>query len=261
MDIIKKHLRKLEKKELKILNKKQGIMGEKIEPIVNKVESKIPDSLKNTLDAAFYKSFKLIFKNGTKYIEKLYNKNKIQFNHNIHDYNLKKNSNSRSIRRIDGHSKKSTMLNASISTLEGAGLGLLGMGIPDIPLFSAMILKTVYEISLSYGFLYELEEEKIYILNIINASLTNGERQSKYNRRVDLISDKIDNHIMFKYDLNKEILNTSKILSDSMLTAKFIQGIPVVGVVGSIYNYSIINKISGYCLIKYKKRYLKNNKK
>lgn len=261
MDIIKKHLRKLEKKELKILNKKQGIMGEKIEPIVNKVESKIPNSLKNTLNVAFYKSFKLIFKNGTKYIEKLYNKNKIQYNHNIYDYNLKKNSNGRSIRRIDGYSKKSTMLNASISTLEGAGLGLLGMGIPDIPLFSAMILKTVYEISLSYGFLYELEEEKIYILNIINASLTNGERQSKYNRRADLISEKIDNHIMFKYDLNKEILNTSKILSDSMLTAKFIQGIPVVGVVGSIYNYSIINKISGYCLIKYKKRYLKNNNK
>lgn len=258
MDIIKKHLNKLEKKEQKILKKKQGIIEEKLEPFVDKVESKVPETLKKTLDKAFYKAFQIIFEKGTKYIEKSYNKNKIQLNHNVNDYKIDKNVNSKSIKNIDKHAQKSKFLNTSISALEGAGLGLLGMGLPDIPLFTAMILKTIYEISLSYGFIYEMDEEKVYILNLINAALTSDDRQRKYNHRADLLADKIDNHTQFNYDLNKEIINTSKILSDSMLTSKFIQGIPIVGVVGSIANYKIINKISRYSAIKYKKRYLNN---
>ena len=166
--------------------------------------------------------------------------------------------NRKAVGRIDKYAKRSKLFNTSISTLEGATLGFWGMGLPDIPLFTAMILKTIYEISLSYGFLYEREEEKIYILNLIKASLTSGEIQRKYNHKVELLADKIDGHIDFKYDLDKEIINTSRILSDSMLASKFIQGIPVVGAVGSIANYSIINKISKYSAIKYKKRYLNN---
>jgi EcsC family protein len=257
MNKINKHLNKLDKKENKILNKKQGIVEEKLEPLVNKVESKVPKNLKTTLDNAFNKAFQLIFEKGTKFIEKLYNKNKIHFEHNFNDYKISSNVNNRTIKKMDKQAQKSKFLNTSISTLEGAGLGLLGMGLPDIPIFTAMILKTIYEISLSYGYLYELDEEKVYILNIINAALTKGEVQQKYNSNVNKIAYKIDNHINFDYDLDKEISITSKILSDSMLTSKFVQGIPVVGVIGSITNYKIISKISKYSSIKYKKRYLK----
>lgn len=258
MDIIKKHLNRLEKKEQRILNKKQGILEEKLEPLVDKVESKVPEGLKSSLNTAFYKAFQIIFEKGTKYIEKLFNKNKIQFDHDRNNFKINKSLSNKTLKNIDKHAERSKFFNTSISTLEGAGLGLLGMGLPDIPLFTAMILKTIYEISLSYGFLYELEEEKVYVLNLINTALTKDETQRKYNHKVELLGDKIDNHISFKYDINKEIINTSRILSNSMLTSKFVQGIPVVGVVGSIANYRIINKISKYSSIKYKKRYLKN---
>lgn len=260
MDIIKKHLNKLDKKEQKILNSKRGVIEKKMEPLVNKVESKVPESLKTTLDKAFNKAFQVIFQNGTRYIEKLFNKNKIQFAHNVNDYSLNVNLDKGSIKRIDKHAQRSNLLNTSISTIEGAGLGFLGMGLPDIPLFTAMILKTIYEISLSYGFLYEIDEERVYVLNLINSALTKDEVQRKYNHRVDIIGEKIDSHVNFEYDLNKEIANTSKILSNSMLTSKFVQGIPVVGVVGSVVNYKIINKISKYSSIKYKKRYLNNKR-
>ncbi|WP_312813481.1 EcsC family protein [Sedimentibacter sp.] len=260
MDIIKKHLNKLAKKEKKILNKKQNIIEEKLEPLVDKVESKVPKSLKDTLDTAFYKSFKIVFEKGTKYIEKLYNKNKIQFNHNVNDYHISKRPDKKAIKKIDKHAQKSKFLNTSISAIEGAGLGFLGIGLPDIPLFTAMILKTIYEISLSYGFMYEMEEEKIYVLNIIKGALTSGETQQKYNLKVDKLADKIDNHINIIYDLDREIIHTARIISESMLTSKFIQGIPVVGVLGSITNYKIINKISEYASVKYKKRYLHNRR-
>lgn len=258
-NLIKKNLNKLDKKENKILNNKKGLIDEKLEPFVDKVESYVPEGLKNTLDKAFYNSFKIVFEKGTKVIEKSYNKKKIQSNHNLHDFSFRKVKNRRTLSRIDKHAQRSKFINTSISTIEGAGLGFLGMGLPDIPLFTAMILKTIYEISLSYGYLYELDDEKIYILNLINAALTIDETQKKYNLRVDAISYNIDNNLFMDYDINKEIIRTSKILSDSMLTSKFVQGIPIVGAVGSISNYKIINKISKYSSIKYKKRYLNNH--
>lgn len=256
-DIVKKHLNKINKKEEKILKNNKGIIDVKLEPLVDKVESFVPEGLKDTLNKAFYNAFKLIFEKGTKIIEKSYNKKRIQEKHNFHDFSFRKIKNRRTLKKIDRHAQRSNFINMSISTIEGAGLGFLGMGLPDIPLFTAVILKTIYEISLSYGYLYELDDERIYILNLINAALTTDETQKKFNFRVDAISHNIDNNLYMEYDMDKEIIRTSKILADSMLTSKFVQGIPIVGAVGSIANYRIINKISKYASIKYKKRYLK----
>jgi len=255
-DIVKKDLNKLEKKEKKILNSKKSIIDKNLEPLVDKVESYVPEGLKETLDKAFCNAFKFVFEKGTRVIEKSYNKKKIQSNHNTHDFSFRSIKNRRTMKKIDKHAQKSNFINTSISTIEGAGLGFLGMGIPDIPLFTAMILKTIYEISLSYGYLYELDDEKVYILNLINAALTTDDEQKKYNKRVDAISHNIDNNYGMDYDMDKEIIRTSKILSDSMLTSKFVQGVAIVGVVGGIANYRTINKISKYASIKYKKRYL-----
>jgi hypothetical protein len=204
-EIISRNLKKLEKKEQKILGRKDGIIDKRLSPIVGKIESKMPDMMRNTLDAAFYKSFELVFQNGTKYIEKLYNKEKIKSNHSLNDYKLSMEVDRKSIKELDRHARNSKILNSSISAVEGAGLGFIGMGLPDIPLFTAMILKTIYEISLSYGYEYELDSEKVYILNLICAALTRGESQIKHNARVDEISRKIDSGIHAEYDMKREI--------------------------------------------------------
>ncbi|MEL7647471.1 MAG: EcsC family protein [Sedimentibacter sp.] len=258
--IIIEHLHKLEKKEQKILNAKKSLIDEKLEPIMEKVESKVPENVRKAMDAAFDKSFRLVFSNGTKYIEKLYNKEKIQFNYNVNDCKIDRTASRRNLKKIDNHALQSKFINASISAIEGAGLGLLGMGLPDIPLFTAVILKTIYEISLSYGFVYELDDEKIYILNLICAALSKDEEQKILNSRVDEISTRIDSHVLVGLNLDDEITQASKILSDSMLASKFVQGIPVVGAVGSFTNYKIVSRISKYSSIKYKKRYLNNKK-
>ena len=49
-------------------------------------------------------------------------------------------------------------------------------------------------------------------------------------------------------------------MATSLLTAKFIQGLPVVGVIGGLTNFSAINSISKIVKIKYKKRYLNTKK-
>ena len=40
-------------------------------------------------------------------------------------------------------------------------MGVLGIGLPDIPVFTGMILKNIYETALQYGYSYESREENI----------------------------------------------------------------------------------------------------
>ena len=150
----------------------------------------------------------------------------------------------KSLKLIDSQGKKSKLINSTISTVEGVGLGLLGIGIPDIPVFISMILKTVYEIALSYGFNYENEEEKIYILNLINVALSSEEEKQIYNEKLNNIENKIILGLDIENILDEEIKETSKVLSNSLLVAKFIQGLPIVGVIGGVTNYQFISKVS-----------------
>lgn len=255
--VISKQLAKIDKKERKVLEqKKNKFYEEKVSPITEKIEEKIPKKLKDTLDVAFYNGFNLVLSKGTKYIEKLYDKDKIQLEHDIKNYAVEKAGTKKSIRNLDSLSKRSSLINTGISTIEGGGLGLLGIGLPDIPIFITMIIKTIYEISLSYGFDYEKEEEQLYVLNLICGALSTGDEQQEYNERLDRLSSDIDGKVAIVYDLESEVMKASKVLSKSMLTSKFIQGLPLVGVVGSVSNFKVINKISKFSKLKYKKRYL-----
>ena len=49
-----------------------------------------------------------------------------------------------------------------------------------------------------------------------------------------------------------EIASTARMLSDALLVEKFVQGLPVVGVVGGAVNF----RIAALAAVKYKKRYL-----
>ena len=43
-------------------------------------------------------------------------------------------------------------------------MGALGVGIPDIPVFTGVILKSIYEVAMSYGFEYESDFEDWEVL-------------------------------------------------------------------------------------------------
>lgn len=83
-----------------------------------------------------------------------------------------------------------------------------------------------------------------------------GKRQLKFNEQVDNLGKKIDKKEANEVDLEELIRTTANILAEAMLTAKFIQGMPVVGLVGGVVNYRLIRKIGKYAKLKYKKRYL-----
>lgn len=258
-DIIGKELERLQKREEKFLaepkKEKQGIVQE----WTDRIEKKIPAKLKDTLDAAFYKAFYLIFEKGTAVVEKSFKGEEMALEFRVNDFRLAQSPTRRSLRKMDRLAGKSKTLNSAITTVEGAGLGILGIGLPDIPVFMGMLMKGIYETAVGYGFDYTKEKERVLILRMIYTALAPEVERRQADQWVeDWISHMEDPDAAYNFD--EEVREAASALSFSMLTAKFVQGLPVVGVVGGVTNLVTYRRIIGYAALKYKKRYLRKKR-
>ena len=62
------------------------------------------------------------------------------------------------------------------------------------------------------------------------------------------INDIIENDfIISDEDIEKQKIRTSNAFSDEMLIMKFIQGLPIIGVIGGFSNPIYYNKIISFC--------------
>ncbi len=248
----------LTKKELAFIEKrKEGPTS----ALIKKLDSIIPKKLNDTLDVAFSKGFALVFDKGTGIIEKTYNKEKKQSDFQVDTYATEIKNDRKSARQFTKRAKATRATNLLASSVEGIGLGLVGAGIPDIPLFVAMVLKSVYEVALSYGYEYESEGEKTFILKIIEVSMYDDEKFVEANKELNDLIDQLveDGDNLKNYDVDKDaqIERTAKALSAEMLYTKFLQGQMIIGVAGGIFNPVYINRISNYAVLKYRRRFLR----
>lgn len=255
MKIIENQLYKLEKQEQKLLRKNRGLLQRNLGSALDKIKGRIPNSLEQKIHTLFEKAFYSVFEKGTPIIEKTYRKDEVKAKYIADNYIYDKLKSRRSLRSIQKPSKKIKKWGRRIAFIEGAGLGFLGIGLPDIPLFLGVLLKGIYEICLSYGFDYTLYEEKLYILKLIRIALVSGDEKRSLNKELDLFGDEIEMN-SWQGSLEMEIRLTSASLSEELLAAKFIQGLPLIGVVGAIFNREIYKKVTDLAAIKYKKRYL-----
>ena len=161
------------------------------------------------------------------------------------------------MRAFSKQASVSKIINMAISTLEGVGMGVLGLGIPDIPVFLAVLLKSIYEIALSYGFHYDSEEEQIFILRIIETALSHEEDLMTGNME---LNSWLKEPKPFEISRTEQIRRTSDALSEEMLYLKFVQGMPVIGVVGGLSDMVYQKKITDYAAIKYMRRFLEGKK-
>lgn len=255
--ILNSQKKKLLRREEKFFNKKENeYIKNKISPIKEKLEEKIPEKMIDTFEKAFEKGFYYVFEKGTTIIEKSYNGERLKEEADINEYILSKKVNNKNLNRIDHKVKKNVFINKSITTAEGTVLGVLGIGLPDIPVFIGVLLKTVYEICLSYGFNYNSKEEKAFILSIISASANKTDKKFLYSSEADRIGYDIDNKLDININVDKLIKEASRNLSENIIFSKIIQGVPIIGIYGGISNYKLIRDVSEVASIKYKKRLL-----
>lgn len=251
---LEKELQKIEQEEGRLIRSAQK---HKDAPSWKaELENKIPEKVMSGLQKAFSKAFYLIFEKGTVIIEKTYDKESIAKEFQINDYAMDIKGSRKEIARIRSGASGSNVLNTVVTTVEGVGLGVLGIGLPDIVIWLGVLLRGIYETALKYGFDYEAMEEKMRILKLIEASMASGEEWIALNAANDVSIDCAVNRIPEEDELKQQIEKTANALATQMLVLKFIQGLPVVGILGGAANPIYYQRIMKYVQLKYRKRYL-----
>lgn len=254
-------------KEWKDLLKKEDIFKRKrsmgpTSLLINKLDRFVPKKLTETLDKGFFKAFEVIFDKGTGVIEKTYNKRKTEADFKLNTYEASLRKNRKTARKFTKQATGSKFFNLSLATIEGVGLGIVGLGIPDIPLFIGLTLKSVYQVALSYGYNYESEEEKIFILKLIQVAMMDEEEflagDNDVNLSIEIINQWGDEIQGWNINKEEQMRATSKALSKEMLYTKFLQGYMIVGIFGGIFDPIYVNRISDYAVLKYRRRFLLN---
>lgn len=225
----------------------------------NAVESLIPEKIYINLRAAFATAFNLIFEKGLDVIEKTYSKDRLMKDFESNDSAVDSIQTRRELRKFRSNVSSSKRWKSIITTAEGVGLGALGIGLPDVVLFIGFILQSIYEVALKYGYDYNKPEERLLILKMMSAAIAKQDKWLKADLEVEEL---IRNPKEPDYDeVETQIGVTADDFALDMLVLKFIQGLPVVGVVGGLSNPVYYNKIMEYVRLKYHKRYLLNKSK
>ena len=135
--VVEKEWKKLRKAEKAFLDKNREV---RIMGWQKKVEQYVPQKLNNTLQKGFEKAFDTVFQKGTGIIEKTYNKEKRQQTYRMNEITAEVKQNRRSLKAFSKQAAATKTLNMALSTAEGVGMGVLRMGLPDIPIYLSLLL-------------------------------------------------------------------------------------------------------------------------
>lgn len=231
------------------------------------VEKKVPATLQKTLETAFAKAFVAVFEKGSGLIEKTYRKQRHERLFREHERDIHKEGfNGKSLRRFERQAKRTAAKNLTITTVEGIGFGIVGLGIPDIPIFVSVMLKSIYEIALSYGFSYSTDKEKLFILKLIDAALKSGETLRKKDKDMNKLIRRYfeeeetakaeTDPFVVELQIKRQIDSSAEALSHELLYGKFLQGSTFIGVIGGTADFTCLKRITDYATLKYKRRFL-----
>ena len=253
---LQKELLAVEKQETKM---EQAALKAKPASWKKELENRIPEKVYTGLESAFCKGFGLIFDKGRTLIEKSYNKENVQDNYAIRDYAVRLKGGRKEFKQMHQNAKQSDFVNMAMTTVEGIGLGALGVGMPDIVLFLGNLLRGIYETALNYGFDYESRQEQLLILKMMQTALSTGESWVQRNAEVEEMLE-FETVGIADEVFKEQMKDTASAFAMDMLLLKFIQGLPIVGMIGGAANPVYYNKVMKYVQLKYRKRYLQSKR-
>lgn len=249
--VLEKEIARLQRAERRFLRKQQNKEPTKLDLLL---EDKVPEKLEATLDAAFSKAFHLIFSKGSAIISKTFSTNKLIYEFEVDSLNLDEFGRGREMRKFKRRATATGTAHTMLSTVTGMALGAVGAWIPDIVVFITVLLRNMYQISMRYGYEYDTDEEKKFILRVIAAAVQEGDELIKADKEIN----KLIRAGLFTDDstVDLRINEAATALGHALLLMKFLQNIPVVGIVGGASDFIYMEKISDYAVLKYQRRFL-----
>ncbi len=221
------------------------------------IRERIPEKAYNALQTAFEKAFSIIFNKGGSLIEKTGSIEKARRKYDELRESLDLMILPGTLRAIDKNASSRVVSGRLVGTADGTIQGLLGSGIPDIPIFLGLLLKQCYEIGASYGCDYRDPKERRFTTCVLKFAFCEPEKRAEYSQECDDLAGIMERGEEYDADLSDgDIHEISSVLAGGMLVAKFIQGMTFIGVVGGAFNYSLMGRVSKAARLKYKKRFL-----
>ena len=164
-------------------------MSARREPFLDrKLRAVVPDGLQQKLESAFYRAFRLILEQGTGAIEKTYSRERLDAEYRTREFAARLYPERRNLSAGRRAAARRQAAGVAGACAEGAALGILGIGLPDIPLFLAVLLRSLYAQALQFGIDYRRPEETEFLLDLIALSLSPGEdfaaRDAALNRQI-----------------------------------------------------------------------------
>ena len=242
---IEKAQQKIRRKERKYLERASGkkLTG----------QTAIPKKAQAALTAAFAQGLDLVLKKGDWLIRRGIDETEIAQTFYEQDSKVRQKPCAKHLRTLGTRARQVRRSGSGAALAEGVGLGVLGIGLPDIPIFLAGLLRGIYQIALSYGVDVREKHEQIYLMLLLSCA---GAPQPERQERLDWLAQEIQAGREISECLEAVQREAAESLAQGMLTAKFIQGLPIVGVAGGIYNLPLYHRITGYAVLQYQKRYL-----
>lgn len=267
-------------------------MSARREPFLDrKLRAVVPDGLQQKLESAFYRAFRLILEQGTGAIEKTYSRERLDAEYRTREFAARLYPERRNLSAGRRAAARRQAAGVAGACAEGAALGILGIGLPDIPLFLAVLLRSLYAQALQFGIDYRRPEETEFLLDLIALSLSPGEdfaaRDAALNRQIyRMEQDAAVNRQICRTEQDagtgcgsgqtkpaagfgtakaapeaggvseEAIRRAARSLSGELLYMKFLQGIPVAGILGGIYDGIYLKRITDYALLKMERRWL-----
>lgn len=225
-------------------------------PGISLLREKIPDSTREDLDWAFGLAFGLVFQQGETIIKKSYSSEKLARKCIARDLAMNADNQREAQRYFEAAGRASGTGNMIFTTIEGMGLGALGVGLPDIVLFVAMLLRGVYETALEYGYGCDSNEDKMYILRLLECSMLSGKEWLEADAQVEAMGSQEQS--ITRPQLREQMQRTAAAFSTDLLVLKFIQGLPLVGILGGLGNPVYYRRVLNYAQLKYQRRYIKS---
>ena len=224
---------------------------------MEKLRARIPYAVQYNLERAFEKAFSLLFSpEGKRFLEHTYAKRTLEENASRWERPLSPSQARKALAQLNRSAGLTAAVENTAAGVEGAVLGLLGVGLPDIPVLLAWLLRSLYQTATRYGFSYNSPAERVYLLLVLQGALSEGEARIALSVRADKLGRAIDHGWAADFHPEEEIRKTSVLLSERLLLVKFIQGFPVVGALAGLSNLSMSSAVSEYGALKYRKRFL-----
>lgn len=256
-----KRLEKLEDRERRLLEPQEpSLAARKVSELAAPVrerlggKSRAVEKSAELLERAFERSFDLVLEKGSGLIGRMCGERR-----KLERYEAfaKKPLSGWELTRLGCEAAMGASANLVFSTVQGGAMGALGIGLPDVPIFLGAVLKTLFEISLRFGFPYHLPQEQVYQLLLIGAAVGPEQERRCAAADADRTAQEIRMGGTLSISREEAKRRAAHALCSAALAGKLVQGTPIIGVYGGFQNGVLLRKIGSMAAVKYQQRLLR----